>query len=137
MDKNINKGEIKQASDAVNILKSAILQSQARAVKAVNEEQLALYYGIGRYISDNTRNKNWGSGMVKSISQRLRSELPGLRGFGETNLKNMRTFYEAWNNIEANSSVATGEFRQLSYRTIFEHQLHPSFNHTYQCQGAE
>ena len=99
-----------QTIDAVNLLKTAILQSQARAVKAVNQEQLALYYGVGRYISANTRNKNWGTGMIKAISQRLRNEIPGLRGFGETNLKNMRIFYEAWNNIESNSSVATDEF---------------------------
>lgn len=46
MDKNIEKNRNKQATDAVDILKSAILQSQTRAVKAVNQEQLALYYGI-------------------------------------------------------------------------------------------
>lgn len=73
MDKNIENNGIQQTTDAVNILKTAILQSQA-----VNQEQLALYYGVGRYISANTRNKHWGSGMIKSISQSLRSELPGL-----------------------------------------------------------
>ena len=39
--------------NAVDIIKTAILQSQARAAKAVNQEQLALYYGIGRYVSAN------------------------------------------------------------------------------------
>ena len=96
-------------TQAVDTIKTAILQSQLRAVKAVNQEQLALYYGIGRYISANTRNKNWGSGMIKAISQHLRNELPGLRGFGESNLKNMRAFYEAWNAIEQNSPVATAD----------------------------
>ena len=104
-----DSNDIRQAANAVSILKTAILQSQARAAKAVNQEQLALYYGIGRYISANTRNKFWGSGMMKMISQRLRQELPGLRGFSETNLKNMRSFYEAWNSIEVNSSVTTDE----------------------------
>jgi hypothetical protein len=99
-----------QAIDAVNLLKTAILQSQARAANAVNQEQLALYYGVGRFLSLNTRNKNWGAGMIKSISQRLRSEIPGLRGFGETNLRNMRLFYEAWSGIESNSSVTTDKF---------------------------
>ena len=102
-----------QTIDAVNLLKTAILQSQARAVKAVNQEQLALYYGVGRYISANTRNKNWGTGMIKAISQRLRREIPGIRGFGETNLKNMRIFYEAWSSIERNSSVPTDELHIL------------------------
>ena len=95
--------------NAVDIIKAAILQSQARAAKAVNQEQLALYYGIGRYISANTRNHGWGTGVLKQISDSLRLELPGLRGFSETNLKNMRLFYEAWKSIESNSSVATDE----------------------------
>ena len=102
--------------NAVNIIKTAILQSQARAVKAVNQEQLALYYGIGRYISMNTRNHGWGTGVLKQISDNLRLELPGLRGFSETNLKNMRLFYEAWNSIESNSSVTTDE--SLDARSI-------------------
>ena len=114
MNKDIENNGIQQTTDAVNILKTAILQSQARAVKAVNQEQLALYYGVGRYISANTRNKHWGGGMIKSISQSLRSELPGLRGFSETNLKNMRAFYEAWNGLETNSSVTTDELNQIS-----------------------
>lgn len=111
MAKDIKSNETQDVSltHAVDTIKTAILQSQLRAVKSVNQEQLALYYGIGRYISANTRNKNWGSGMIKSISQHLRNELPGLRGFGESNLKNMRAFYEAWNTIEQHSSVATGD----------------------------
>ena len=43
--------EVRKYQNAVDIIKTAILQSQARAAKAVNQEQLALYYGIGRYVS--------------------------------------------------------------------------------------
>ena len=100
---------VKTYQGAVDIIKTAILQSQARAAKAVNQEQLALYFGIGRYISANTRNKNWGTGAIETISKRLRLELPGLRGFGVSSLKNMRIFYEAWQTIEPNSPIAIGE----------------------------
>ena len=96
-----------------NITQKAILQSQARAVKGVNQEQLALYYGVGRSISENTRNQKWGSGALKSISERLRQELPGLRGFSETNLKNMRLFYGAWNVIEPKSPIAIGDLAKV------------------------
>ena len=96
-----------------NITQKAILQSQARAVKGVNQEQLALYYGVGRYISENTCNQKWGSGALKSISERLRQELPGLRGFSETNLKNMRLFYGAWNVIEPKSPIAIGDLAKV------------------------
>ena len=110
--------EIKTYQNAVEIIKTAILQSQARAIKAVNQEQLALYFGIGRYISENTRNNGWGTGVLKQISDSLRLELPGLRGFSETNLKNMRLFYEAWKDIESNSSVATDELANFPSATI-------------------
>lgn len=80
-----------------------------RAVKAINQEQLALYYGIGRYVSMNSRKGFWGKGAIKSISELLRRELPGLRGFSEASLKKMRSFYEEWQMIDGNSFVATNE----------------------------
>ena len=103
--------DIREYQSAVDIIKTAILQSQARAARAVNQEQLALYFGIGRYISANTRNKNWGTGAIETISKRLRLELPGLRGFGVSSLKNMRIFYEAWQMIEPDSPITIGELK--------------------------
>lgn len=97
--------------NAVLVIKDAILQSQQRALITINQELLALYYGIGRFVSMNTRNKNWGKGFIEAISEQLRKELPGLRGFSATNLRNMRTFYEEWKSLENNiSSVRTDEF---------------------------
>ncbi len=83
-------------SVAVNTIKDAILRSQYRAAKYVNREMLSLYYGIGRYIAANSRSSFWGSNAIKTISERLRKELPGLKGFSETSLKKMRQFYEQW-----------------------------------------
>ena len=100
-----------QYNDAVQQIKSAILKSQAKALSGVNQEQLALYYGIGRYISVNTREGVWGKGALEAISEQLRTELPGLRGFSSTNLKLMRIFYEEWKGLEANSSVPTNELQ--------------------------
>jgi len=97
---------------AVNTIKTAIIQSQARALRAVNEEQLSLYYGIGRYVSEHTRGK-WGAGAIDKISALLKTEMPGLKGFSSRNLKVMRSFYEAWNSIEPNSAVATAELQPI------------------------
>ena len=41
-------------NDSVQQIKTAILKSQAKTLTGVNQEQLALYYGIGRYLSINT-----------------------------------------------------------------------------------
>ena len=106
--------EIREYQSAVDIIKTAILQSQARAAKAVNQEQLALYYGIGRYVSANSRKKNWGKGAIETISEQLRKELPGLRGFSAPSLRKMRIFYEEWMMLERNSFVPTNKLAPQS-----------------------
>ncbi len=112
-----------QYTGAIQTIKTAILQSQLQAVKLVNKEQLALYYGIGRYISQNSRNGHWGTGAISIISNRLQLELPGLRGFSERNLKNMRTFYEEWRMLDANLAVATAKSSSEDNDTAVIRQL--------------
>lgn len=99
-------------NDAVHQIKAAILQSQSKALASVNQEQLALYYGIGRYISYNTRKGYWGKDAIATISKQLSIEMPGLKGFSSRNLKYMRAFYEKWKCLDANSSVATDEMQK-------------------------
>ena len=43
----INSPKHSELTNAVQIIKDAILQSQQRALSAINQEQLALYYAIG------------------------------------------------------------------------------------------
>lgn len=82
--------------EAVRTIKTAILKSQSRAAQYTNKEMLSLYYGIGGYVSANSREGTWGTGAIEEISSRLREELPGLRGFSAGNIKFMRQFFEAW-----------------------------------------
>ena len=116
MDENIIIASAgSELNNAVQVIKDAILQSQQRALKAINQEQLALYYGIGRYISINTRKKNWGKGFIASISEQLRKELPGLRGFSAPSMRKMRTFYEEWMMLSDNSFVGTNKLPQVHF----------------------
>ena len=105
----VNTTEHAVLTNAVQAIKSAILHSQQRALAAINQEQLALYYGIGRFVSMNTRNKNWGKGFIEAVSEQLRKELPGLRGFSAASLRKMRTFYEEWQMLSDNSFVETNK----------------------------
>ena len=62
--------------EAVKSIKEAILRSQYRAAASVNKEQLSLYYGIGRYVSENSRTGFWGKGAIEQISSLLQKEFP-------------------------------------------------------------
>ena len=94
-------------AQAVETIKTAILQSQARAARSVSANQLALYFSVGGYISLNTRQQQWGSGAIKAISERLQKELPGLQGFSAESINKMRRFYEEWSAIVFQSPLAT------------------------------
>jgi predicted nuclease of restriction endonuclease-like (RecB) superfamily len=94
---------------AAETIKLAILQGQYEAAQGVNRIQLAVYFSIGKYISLNSRKGKWGTGALEAISQILRKELPGLRGFSVNSLKNMRKFYENWMMLDANPSAVADE----------------------------
>ncbi len=96
---------------ATEQIKEAILSSQYKAAKQVNAVQLSLYYGVGRYVSQNTRKGVWGTGAIKAISEQLHKELLGLRGFSERNIKNMRAFYEAWQELDTNLEITVSKFQ--------------------------
>ena len=92
-NKSILTAELKQA---VQTIKGAILQSQSRAARMISGTQLSLYFGVGLYVSANSREGTWGTGAIDDISEQLHRELPGLRGFSAQNIRNMRQFAEFW-----------------------------------------
>ena len=112
-----NKTDIQISADvtqAVNVIKSAILQSQSRAVRMISGTQLSLYFGVGLYVSANSRKGTWGTAAIDEISELLRRELPGLRGFSAQNIRNMRQFAEFWQPFLIHSPMASKmEFEDL------------------------
>lgn len=106
---NMEENAIVVYKPAAETIKTAILQGQYEAAKGVNRIQLAVYFGIGKFVSLNTRKGVWGTGALEAISQILRKELPGLKGYSATQLREMRLFYEAWKILDPNSSVTTDE----------------------------
>ena len=95
---------------AIKEIKAAILKSRYTAARLANRELLLLYFKVGQYVSNNSREGFWGTGAIAEISKRLTQELPGLRGFSEGNIKKMRLFYEAWKDVFSNRSPLANEF---------------------------
>ena len=104
------KGIILYKKD-IAAIKRAILESRYRAASQANGVQLSLYFGIGNYVSENTRTGAWGTGAIDVISKQLSRELPGLRGFSPTGIKRMRTFYEKWKDFFQNRPTPSDEIK--------------------------
>jgi predicted nuclease of restriction endonuclease-like (RecB) superfamily len=112
----------------VQAIKDAIVKSRYRAATVVNSEMLSLYYGIGKYISENSRSNFWGTGAIDAISERLQQELPGLRGFSAGNIKKMRIFFEEWCEPIGNRASSTYDLllpvnQDIEIRALATHDI--------------
>lgn len=119
MDYTITPEYIKAVKD----IKKAILESRYRAARHVNKEVLALYYWVGSYVSVHSRVGAWNTNAIGVISKMLQQELPGLTGFSETNIKNMRIFYEAWSPVLNRQPLAADLDKELDISMLLNRQL--------------
>lgn len=84
---------------AVVAIKGAIQHTRYAVARQANRQALALYYGVGGYLSQQIEKAQWGDGVLAAISNQLQQELPGLKGFSKTNIKRMLLFYKGWSPV--------------------------------------
>ena len=77
-------------------LKARIRAARVKAVLSVNREMIALYWDLGRQVVERQRKGRWGTGIIERLSQDIRMEFPGIKGFSPQNIWHMRAFYHAW-----------------------------------------
>ena len=74
---------------------------------------------IGKFVSDNSREGKWGTSAIESISELLQKELPGLRGFSVSSIKNMRQYYEQWSLLLIRQPAA-GELQSIDNNHLID-----------------
>jgi predicted nuclease of restriction endonuclease-like (RecB) superfamily len=94
----------KQYIEFIADLKTNIIQSRYIAARLANKEQLMLYFQTGKMLAEKIESEKWGGKVIEKIAQDLQIQLPGLRGFSHTNLKNMRQFFEVYRNAPIGQS---------------------------------
>ncbi len=75
-------------------LKTRIADARQRAALSVNQEQIRLYWQIGRDIMERQSNQGWGSKVIDRLASDLKDSFPDIKGFSSSNLKYMRYFAE-------------------------------------------
>ena len=66
-----------------NEILTIIHSSQARALASVNRELIAMYWEIGRIVSEKTASDGWGKGTVSSLASFLQTNFPSSTGFSD------------------------------------------------------
>lgn len=76
-------------------IEARILSSQIKAAVKVNTELLILW-DIARMIVRKQEQSSWGDGLINMISNDLKNEFPGMKGFSKRNLELMRQWFLFW-----------------------------------------
>ena len=85
------------------------------AFLATNGYLLDFYQKLGRDIEAKQYTNTYGSGFYKNLSQDLKNEMPGVKGFSPTNLKYMSYFYKLYAPLQANCPQLADNFIEDLY----------------------
>jgi len=106
---NAKKNEIVDPNSYAKLLehiKKDIQESQLRAAMSITKELTALYWRIGKMLSEKVAVEGWGAKTIEKIAKDLISSFPGVEGFSFRNLKYMRQFAESYRDENWATAVA-------------------------------
>ena len=98
-------------------IKQRIGQAQTRAILAVNQALLVLYWDIGELIHARQKQQGWGAAVIPRLAKDLHNELPEEKGFSERNIKLMVQFYREYPALFADTSIGQPVVAQLNETT--------------------
>ncbi len=100
----------------ITALKRKVQSAQIKAARAVNTQLTALYWELGRFITEKQQVSGWGDAVIDQVALDLTRELGGIKGFSRRNLYYMRRFYSFYK--------GQGEFvQQLAAQIPWGHHL--------------
>ena len=97
----------KEFKKIVDIIETA----KERVYRKANEELIVMYRDIGKYISIQSENAEYGDAFVQKLADFFAENYPELKGFNRRGLYRMKQFYELYKDNEKVSPLVT----QLSW----------------------
>lgn len=91
-----NKKEAIVKSDYLQFLKEIkerITSARIVAYRGLNRKLIKLYWEIGKNIVERQEKFGWGKSIIEKLSEDLKREFSGTRGYSTQNLWYMRQFY--------------------------------------------
>lgn len=73
-----------------------IEESRDAAYRKVNEQLILMYWRVGHFLSEKSKETLYGAGYIDSLSQYIQRQFPGVKGFNRRGLYRMKQFYETY-----------------------------------------
>ncbi len=84
----------------IDNLKDTIEEVRLKSVLSANNSMILMYWNIGKAILEKQKIEGWGAKVIDRMSHDLKTAFPDISGFSPRNLKYMRKFADAWEDIE-------------------------------------
>ena len=84
-----------------------IEEARDNAYRKVNEELILMYWRVGQFLSEKSKEANYGDGYINSLSEYIKNRFPGIKGFNRRGLYRMKQFYETYADNEKVSPLVT------------------------------
>lgn len=113
-DKSVTSStSIELDADIYNCIRDTLAQARTRAYSAINFTMVEAYWDIGRQIDEAVGERaEYGKGLLQFLSLKLTAEFG--KGFTIANLRNMRQFYQTFENRYAlRSELSWTHYRML------------------------
>ena len=87
----------------IDIIKTA----KSNTYRKVNEELIKMYWLVGKFVSEETKEASYGDAYVNELSACIQKAFPGIKGFNRRGLYRMKQFYETYAGFEKVSPLVT------------------------------
>ena len=84
-----------------------IFEAQSTTWSAINTNLIQLYWSIGKYIFNKTKNSDWGKSTVEALADYISSQHLAARGFSARNIWRMKQFFETYESHQKLSALLT------------------------------
>ena len=83
-----------------------ITAHRKRVVRAVNNESMSMVWEVGGYVSNKLKTSIWGDGVVRQLSEFIRTKDPKARGWSYRTLYKMVQLYDTYSTPSFTSLLA-------------------------------
>lgn len=97
--------KVKQTEGATSLMKykeefetvcSIIATHRKRVIRVVNNESMSMLWEVGGYVSHKLKTSVWGDGVVRQLSDYIRTKYPAVRGWSYRTLYKMVQLYDTY-----------------------------------------
>ncbi len=96
-EQDIEKIQTTEFKAWVSDLKREIRAAQLKTMQTVNADLLHLYWRLGSEIVEKEKQKQWGDGFLKRLSEELGAEFANIKGFSYRNMRYIKQWYLLYN----------------------------------------